>query len=65
MCFRLQPRWSTISTAGLKEPRVHLQGGVDGRVAGGTLGNAGAVVDDVLVAVGILAALLLSLASLM
>lgn len=40
---------------------VHLRGGVDGRVAGGTLWDAGTVVDDVLVAVGALAALLLPL----
>lgn len=42
--------------------RAHLRGGVDGGVAGGTLGHAGAVVDDVLVAVGALAVLLLPLA---
>lgn len=42
---------------------VHLRGGVDGGVAGGTLVDAGPVVDDVLVAVGALAALLLALAS--
>lgn len=42
---------------------VHLRGGVDGGVARGTLWDAGAVVDDVLVAVGALAALLLPLAS--
>lgn len=41
---------------------VHLRGGVDGGVAGGTLGDAGTVVDDVLVAVGALAVLFLSLA---
>jgi len=41
---------------------VHLRGGVDGREAGGTLGDAGTVVEDVLVAVGVLAELLLSLA---
>lgn len=42
---------------------VHLRGGVDSRVAGGTLRDAGTVVDDILVAVGALAALLLPLAS--
>ncbi len=42
---------------------VHLRGGVDGRVAGGTLRDAGTVVDDVLLAVEALAALLLPLAS--
>lgn len=42
--------------------RVHLRGGVDGRVARGTLGDAGAVVDDVFAAVRALAALLLPLA---
>ncbi len=42
---------------------VHLRGGVDGCVAGGTLRDAGTVVDDVLVAVGALVALLLPLAS--
>ena len=31
---------------------AHLRGGVDGGVAGGTLRDAGSVVDDVLVAVG-------------
>ena len=44
---------------------VHLRGGVDGRVARGTLGDAGTVVDHVLMAVGALAALLLPLASVM
>lgn len=44
---------------------VHLRGGVDGRVAGGTLRDAGTVVDDVLVAVGALAVLLFPLASVM
>lgn len=43
--------------------RVHLRGGVDGSVAGGTLRDAGTVVDDVLVAVGALVALLLPFAS--
>lgn len=42
---------------------VHLRGGVDGRVAGGTLRDAGTVVDDVLVAVGALVTLLFPLAS--
>lgn len=42
---------------------VHLRGGVDGRVAGGTLRDAGTVVDDVLVAVRALVVLLLPLAS--
>lgn len=41
---------------------VHLRGGADGGVAGGTLRDAGAVVDHVLVAVGVLAALLLPFA---
>ena len=41
---------------------VHLRRGVDGGVARGTLRDAGTVVDDVLVAVGALAALLLPLA---
>lgn len=41
---------------------MHLRGGVDGRVARGTLGDAGTIVDDVLVAVIALAVLLLSLA---
>lgn len=40
--------------------RVHLRRGAGGGVAGGTLGDAGTVVDDVLLAVGVLAALLLS-----
>lgn len=40
--------------------RFHLRGGVDDGVAGGTLGDAGTVVDDVLLAVGALVALLLS-----
>lgn len=40
--------------------RCHLHGGVDGGVAGGTLGDAGTVVDDVLLAVGVLVALLFS-----
>lgn len=44
---------------------VHLRGWVDGRVAGGTLGDAGTIVDDVLVAVGDPAVLLLPLASVM
>lgn len=39
--------------------RVHLRRGVDGGVAGGALGDAGTVVDDVLLAVGALVALLL------
>lgn len=39
--------------------RFHLRGGVDGGVSGGTLWDAGTVVDDVLLAVGVLAALLL------
>lgn len=42
---------------------VHLRGGVDGCVARGTLRDAGTVVDDVLVAVGVLAVLLFTLAS--
>lgn len=41
---------------------MHLRRGVDGDVAGGTLGDAGVVVDDVLVALGALATLLLPLA---
>lgn len=43
--------------------RVHLRGGVDGSVAGGTLRDAGTVVDDVLMAVGALVTFLLPLAS--
>lgn len=42
---------------------AYLRGGFDGGVAGGTLRDAGPVVDDVLVAVGVLAALLLPFAS--
>lgn len=38
--------------------RVHLRGGVDGGVARGALGDAGTVVDDVLVALAVLALLL-------
>lgn len=41
---------------------VHLRGGVDGGVARGTLGDAGSVVDDILVTVGALALLFISLA---
>lgn len=43
--------------------RVHLRGGVDGRVARGTLRDAGTIVDDILLAVGALGALLLPFAS--
>jgi len=42
---------------------VHLRGGVDGRVARGTLRDAGTVVDDILVAVSVLAAFFLPLTS--
>lgn len=41
---------------------VHLRGGVDSRVAGGTLRDAGAIMDDILVAVRALALLLFPLA---
>lgn len=53
---------SIRSSAHQTDSSVHLRGGVDSCVARGTLGDAGTVVDDVLVAVGALAVLLLPLA---
>lgn len=53
------PHGSDVGPIECSADRFHLRRGVDGGVSGGTLRDAGTVVDDVLLAVGVLVALLL------